>query len=117
VQKNYVLQVLLVTLGFSLVVGLIAVIDAPQDWSQPLTSAASPSGTPTSSGQTASQTSPSHVMSPRVVDFADKADSPSDNTTDDPSSILWQECHRAGFNHDKACEDAHSHKTGKIDHC
>jgi hypothetical protein len=39
VRERYVLQVLLVTVGFGLLLGVFAVVETPKDWSQPATDA------------------------------------------------------------------------------
>src|SRR5262249_55662084 len=72
----------------------------------------------TSSGQIATQDAPGYVMSPRVVDFADRSDSPSSNDPDGPDTRSLENCEHAGAWPKNACEDTpHSHKAGKIDHC
>lgn len=137
-RDRYVTQVLLVTLGFGVLLGLIAVVDTPRDWSQQPTIAATPvqqdgrrlpeaerqsrslegpaSGDLTSSGRMASHATPRYVMSPRVVDLDDRSDSPLDDSSDQIQALPWQNCDHAG--HKKACEDAGpSTKTGKIHHC
>ena len=122
-QKNYVLQVLLVTLGFGVLLGLIAVVDVPRDWSQEPTAAAMPpqrhaSGDMTRSGQMANQATTGYVMSPRVVDFDDRPDSPLRDATDEGQPLPWQHCHKADPAHNKACEDTgHPARAGKIAHC
>ena len=114
-QKNYVLQVLVVTLGFGVLLGLIAVVDAPRDWSQEPTTVPSTSGNPVNSAPVPGQITPSSVMSPRVVDFNDRADFPSDDSSNEIRTLPWQNCDHS--THKKACEDnGRPVKTGKI-HC
>jgi len=136
VRDRYVLQVLVVTLGFGVVLGLIAVVDAPRDWSQP-TSAAMPvlqdghglaaqagnavslqgSASPASTERLVGETRPRYVMSPRVIDFADKADSPAGDSSDESQGLPWQHCWKPDSADTKSCEDATHTKAGKLDHC
>jgi hypothetical protein len=140
VRDRYVMQVLGVTLGFGVLLGLIAVVDTPRDWSQEPTVGTTPvpqdgHSLPTQAGNStplqipaaggsrpsermSTRVAPRQAMSPRVVDFADKSDSPSDDSTDNPYTLPWHNCDHAGAAHQKACEDADpARKTGKMHHC
>jgi hypothetical protein len=107
VRDRYVLQVLLVTLGFGVLLGLIAVVDAPKDWSAEPIAVSTPSDAPARSERIANQATPSYQMSPRVVDFADKADFPSPDTADETRFLPWQNCGKAGAAHKKAHHTGH----------
>ena len=120
-RDRYVWQVLAVTLGFSVLLGVIAVLDAPPDWSQTPVAVPSASGNP-SSGSTPTQVKPgygpAYGMSPRVVDFDDRSDSPLRDPDGDAQPLPWQNCSHADPAHKKACEDTgQPGKAGKIHHC
>jgi hypothetical protein len=90
-RERYVQQVLLVTLGFGVLLGVIAVIDTPADWSQQIPGSAL--GT-----RAGAEPRPSKTMAadatPRDADFSDECAFPARIIRDCPQPEPQDACER-----------------------
>ena len=91
-RDRYVMQVLLVTLGFGVLLAMIAVVDAPRDWSQPVTG--------TLPEQAKSDPALSHAATtgatPRAADFKDECEFPARLIKDCPKPEPQEICEKSG---------------------
>ena len=90
-RDRYVWQVLLVTLGFGVLLALIAVVDAPKDWSQPIAGAARAS----EAAQPArSKPAVTHAAEPHGTDFKDECEFPARLINNCPKPEPQEICER-----------------------
>jgi len=99
VRDRYVSQVLLVALGFGVLLALIAVVDAPKDWSQPVAGAARVS----EAAQPAiSKPAGTKMAEPRGADFKDECEFPARLLHDCPQPEPQEICEKSGASVRKA---------------
>jgi hypothetical protein len=92
-RERYVLQVLLVTLGFGVLLAAIAVVDAPSDWSQQMPGSAPGSR---AAGEQLRSTS---TATPRAADFKDECEFPARLVLDCPQPEPHEACERTSPSH------------------
>jgi len=114
-RDRYVLQVLLVTLGFGVLLAVIAVVDTPNDAFRPI--AAAPYGVPGPSEQIRGNNAKSPQQAPTAVDFRDECNLffRFATQTETPPK---QECDTSTSPHKKPHQGGHDGaKSGVADDC